>query len=56
MTPVQLKRALRMYDAYKCLTREYRELAEELGIQVTDLNQRCYEHRQRSPRKKRGEM
>lgn len=53
MTPDQLKRALKLYDAYKC-GREYRELAEECGMQTTQLNAECWRYRKDHPKKKRG--
>jgi len=42
MTPAQIKTAIRLYKAYKTETREYRQLAESLGIQTTELNRRCW--------------
>lgn len=44
MTPKQLKTAARLYKQYKTDTAEYRELASELGMQVTDLNKRMWHH------------
>jgi hypothetical protein len=41
MTPQQLKTAHRLWKRYKTQTREYRELAASLGIQITDLNVEC---------------
>lgn len=43
MTPAQQKLALRLYKSYKTDGREYRELAEALGIRTTELNRRCWE-------------
>jgi hypothetical protein len=42
MTPDQVKLALRLYKAYRTDTREYRELADALGINTGELNRRCW--------------
>jgi hypothetical protein len=42
MTPTQAKLATRLYRAYKTETREYRQLAEALGINTAELNRRCW--------------
>ena len=42
MTPSQIKRALKLYNAYRCDTAEYRKLAEEIGITTAELNSRCW--------------
>lgn len=42
MTPEQRKQALKMYDAYDVDGREYRELAESLGMNTGELNQACW--------------
>lgn len=54
MYPDQLKRALKLYDAYKCDGREYRELAASYGMQITELNAECSRYRRDHPKKKRG--
>ena len=41
MTTKQIRLALRLWKAYRTETAQYRALAAELGIQVTELNQRC---------------
>lgn len=38
LTPKQLKRAIRLYDRYQSETREYHEIAQSVGWQITDLN------------------
>ena len=38
MTPAQQKTAYRLWKAYKTTGYEYRQLAEALGMQITDLN------------------
>lgn len=42
MTPEQVKKALKMYKAWQCDTREYRELAESMGLNTGELNQKCW--------------
>lgn len=42
MTPAQTKLAVRLYRAYKCETREYRQLAESLGMNTGDLNAKVW--------------
>ena len=46
-----LKQALKMYDAYDVDGREYRELAESLGMNTGELNQACWQIRRITPRK-----
>ena len=42
MTKQQIAAALKMYRAYKCDTRAYRELAQSIGINTGELNRRCW--------------
>lgn len=42
LTPAQLKRAIRLYDRYQTETREYREIAQSVGWQITDLNRHIW--------------
>jgi len=42
LTPKQLKRAIRLYDRYETESREYREIAESVGWQITDLNRHIW--------------
>jgi hypothetical protein len=51
MTPGQMKRALKLYDAFKCDTMAYDALARECGMRTTELNARCHEYRRRNPKK-----
>ena len=37
----QIIKALKLYKAYKTLTREYSEIASSLGMTTAELNHRC---------------
>ena len=50
LSPSDLKAALKLYDAYQCEGREYRELAARYGMPITDLNAMLWRHRKIHPK------
>lgn len=42
MTPAQRKLALKLYRQYKTETTTYRKLAQELGLDPSELNRWCW--------------
>lgn len=38
LTPQQAKRAIKLYDKYKCDTSEYQEIANSVGWNTGELN------------------
>ena len=51
MTPAQQRQALKLYDTYNVDGREYRELAQSLGLNTGELNAACWQIRKLHPRK-----
>jgi len=54
MTADQYKRALKLYDRFKCDTMAYEDLAKEFGMRVTELNEYCWGYRKDHPKKSRA--
>lgn len=44
MTPVEFKKACRLYKAFKVETAEYESLASKYGMSICDLNVKCHHH------------